>query len=191
MKSFVSALLVLFSFQLSAATVEFTSGSTTDVRAIRGVEVNGEIYDVEFFTSTFASEYGTTPPYSNSEASAIQSLITSIFNGNSNQSPFPQRAFNESSLVGSVLGETEFHVADFYRFINPGTGRPDWGSKAGILGTGGFNQVFWGNATTGGKELDDIYVFAELVPPVSNVPVPAALWLLGSALFGLTAYRKS
>ena len=55
---------------------------------------------------------------------------------------------------------------------------------AGISFTAVFDKikedVFWASLTVDG----------EYCPPVSEVPVPAAVWLLGSGLMGMTAMRR-
>ncbi|MEM9079564.1 MAG: PEP-CTERM sorting domain-containing protein [Verrucomicrobiota bacterium] len=175
---------------IPGATIVYTNGSTTDVERINSVDINGEVFDIVFFRGTFQDNYGTTPPLLPAEATAIQSLVTSIFNGSNPQSPFfPVNPATASSPIASVLGTNEFHAPNFYRGLNPGSGRPDWGSKRGFLGTNAFGRNIWGNSTTGGRELNEEVVFVTTAVPV---PEPSPALLLGAAiLLGVSHRRKA
>ena len=79
------------------------------------------------------------------------------------------------SYLGSLDGGVEMFSlsSDLFDEILAGISFKAWFSK--------WNEdVFWAQLTVNG----------EYCPPVSEVPVPAAVWLLGSGLMGMTAMRR-
>jgi hypothetical protein len=79
------------------------------------------------------------------------------------------------SYLGSLDGGVEMFSlsSDLFDEILAGISFKAWFSKWS-------EDVFWAELTVNG----------EYCPPVSEVPVPAALWLFGSGLMGFTAMRR-
>ena len=98
--------------------------------------------------------------------------------------------FNSGTLLTGVLADFGAGVGDPLEFLFTVTGGDAvglFGIQAGvILSQSGYSGSFNGNFASGPfQALSDTFP-----APVNPVPVPAAIWLFGTALIGLFGYSK-
>jgi hypothetical protein len=161
----IIAILTCFSVVANAATVIYSTNGTPEnpfkVTAIQGLDIGGVLYNVDFNTSTYDT-FGGDDTYWTSQAEA-QTASDSI-----------NTLLNAEGVTGTVLSTATGAIYE----VNYG------GATGNGIVTSKGAAADWGDSQfpTNG--------FHDKSTAFSVVPVPAAVWLFGSALAGLGWMRR-
>jgi hypothetical protein len=167
--------LLMGSSVASAATVLVTGDDAEIATGILNLDVNGFVYNVDFDEGTADEFYGTGPrtfDFDNaSDAQAANDAIVTALN---------DVVQSDILLVGGVINNSDQYGIGFAST----NGNVD-------IAVGRYNDPVasaWANA--GGQSVigTDTLVYANFQPAV--IPVPAAVWLFGSALGVLGWLRR-
>jgi hypothetical protein len=165
MKRILIALgLLCFTLSANAATLHYSGSGTSFVTAIENLEIGGVLYNVDFDTGTYGTFGGDDEFWTTAaETSAGVDAINTLFDAN------------------GVYGVNNYGMPDCLS-------SPCYTVMSGP-NTGTLSYAFgnWINAGTGGlgSEFDPIATAWSVA-----VPIPAAVWLFGSALMGLGWLRR-
>jgi hypothetical protein len=164
-------IMLLGSGVAGAATVLTTGDDSEIARAILDLDVGGTLYNVDFESGSANDFYGTGPrtfDFDNAtDASAANDAINVALNA---------VVLSEILVVGQVIRNSDQYIIGF-----AGNGTID-----GVLGQ--YIDPDWINAGTASFAADAEFIYATFTV-AAPVPVPAAVWLFGSAL-GLLGWMR-
>lgn len=182
-------LLVMAGFisnHAQAATLNLDSGG--NLLGASGIEVGGSHYDVSFGNGICADFWprcgDITPEFTFQTASdamaAATALITALFSANNafDATPTLTNGCNDSSacyIITPYALDGDMETVFAYNAVN--------------LSGGGSDTVIMASIGTYTPTNPDA-TYARWSVSVSPVPVPAAVWLFGTALVGLPAFGK-
>lgn len=183
------ALLGMSVSSANAATYDLAGGGA-GLRGANGVVVNGLTYNVEFRDGTCFSIYSgcdeATDFAFNSAAGATaasQALITQVFGNDDVYDVDPDRTRGIDASFGGLIYTPYLFLADVMQVAVECAANLE-GNARDVAGCG--NSRF--QTTLDFRHLDDS-TFARWTQ-VPAVPVPAAVWLFGTALIGLVGFSK-
>jgi hypothetical protein len=153
-----------FALSANAATLHYTDSSASYVTAIEGLDIGGTFYNVDFEYDAYSTFGGDDEFWTTeAEASAAVDAINALF------------------VANSVYGVANDGIPDC-------EGAPcytvKFGPSSGVLAYA-FGDWLNAGAGAGGSEFDPLATAWSVA-----VPVPAAVWLFGSALAGLGWMRR-
>ena len=166
------------SFSAKAATLVVIGGQLTGAT---DVEVDGAYYDVQFVEGSCNSLFNNCSDFTFTTIPdallASQALLDQVLTGVYDDSP--ELTFGMSDTVSGLIYTPRASNADFVFFssaINNASGSDS------VSGPGRLARMFENSANS------ERVVWAEWT--VSQVPIPAAAWLFGSALLGLGVVKR-
>ena len=178
-----------------SATVEYqidTSNAvvTYDVTSVYGLTVGSMQYNIDFAWGTFDGFYaGGTPVIDQDEAAAIASALNDLLDNALSSKPLLLNGINDTpiNMYGIPYGEV------FYLSGDPHIYYYDWTSNYTYEFVGGsywLSPISWMGGSAIPDQNTNTYAQSVSLAVVSPVPVPGAVWLLGSGLIGLVGIRK-
>jgi hypothetical protein len=182
------ALLFLSMSSVNAATLNVGGGN---LLGASGINVGGTLYNVEFLNDTCITIFdgcdSTLDFAFNTSATALEAataLLVQVFL-NTGAGDFAARP----DLTFGCSDPDRCHSWVPYAF-NPGGDPLVW--QATNNGGAGAGQLVSGPITAAANTANStLLVFARFtIAPISPVPIPAAIWLFGTALIGLVGFGK-
>ena len=156
--------LLCLAISANAATIIYNYPGSSFVTAIENLDIGGTLYNVDFDADTYGTFGGDEEFWTTqAEASVAVDAINVLFNAN--QSPGVANG-GAPSCEGSPCYIVKFGSSD----------------SVGALNFGGWDNY---GSIGYGSELDPIATAWSVA-----VPIPAAVWLFGSALAGLGWMRR-
>lgn len=187
------ACLLITSFNVHAADLTVNGGQ---LMGATGVEVNGNLYDVEFLDGSCIDIYGGCDSVSDftfstaSEAEAASQAILDLVFIDGTSGTFDSVA---SSTFGcgpsgqcAAITPYGFNSSLEYYFsyaVNRG------GISSDVVTSGGYSGAGYDTTPTRTKS-GFRYDYVHAKWQVSQVPLPAAAWLFGSGLLGLVGMAR-
>jgi hypothetical protein len=176
-----SAVLILSISSTKAATLDVVGGQ---LMGASGVNVDGESYDVAFVDGSCISLYDGCDSISDFTFStsladlASTALLEQVFLGDYDSDASLTNGCDTGCRVLTAWNRLDFDNAEVKWADNDFEGNSD---------TTGFGTVDPGwNTGTDGEHVYAVWS----TTPVGAVPVPAAVWLFGTALIGLVGFGK-
>jgi hypothetical protein len=181
------ALLVLSVSSANAATYVLAEAFGSELQGANGVTVNGFIYNVEFVDGSCVSLFDGCNEVSDftfntatDADAASQALLDQVFNLSDIYDTTPSLMRGISSIYGSVwtpygLPSSNTVLVDY--MVN-------YGNTTDTNGCSSACSLAITDDLSSGLE-----TYAKWTQ-VSAVPVPAAVWLFGTALIGLVGFAK-
>jgi hypothetical protein len=186
--------LLAVSFATQAAVSYNVDGITGKLDGIDNLVVDSKTYNVSFIDGSFTSVFGTQTDFTNS--SSAEHAATALLNALISPSALP---LGVSSTIGLVngCGENQYNECDIFTTWGPYGNTDIYGNiQIELWDTYLFlsHGVGWETATSNIITPVDTTgipwsVFAKFTQ-VSAVPVPATIWLFGSALAGLVGFVR-
>jgi hypothetical protein len=167
MRHALAVMLLLAVGSVQASTIVYSSPGI--VTGIAGLDIGGTLYNVDFETGAYSTfggveEFWTSIP----EASLAVDLINDVLN---------------AGVVRVLNNDSQYFLTYNPSFsVLAGDGNIDWGVNALPLD---FVDVLWVAGVAGAEPS-----FHGARTAWSVVPIPAAVWLFGSALAGLGWFRR-
>ncbi len=175
MKQFIFSLLAVLILAGSGPAESAVILDGAYITAVEDFVYGGATYDVEFKYGTFNAVFGSTIPefWGDSTPDIHEDIglaLCQAFNDAGHQTKIIRDGSNATSTFYLPIGEgTNSTLYDFEGFRND---TPPWS---------------WSNTYTEVGKGSVLGMFAVFTP----VPIPGAVWLLGSGLIGLVGVRRS
>jgi hypothetical protein len=174
---FLLATFSSYSQSTNAATVTY-DGGTGYATGILGLVVDSTTYNVDFVAGSYDSIYGASLPAFFGDATGSDNAANAIMSTLNAELTVPQIAIGTSEVLW-VAYLTSASANDFQaRQVGHVSDAAAWQRFSDFLGDRGTD---FSDAPTS-------WLFATFTP--SAVPVPAAVWLFGTALIGLAGFSK-
>ena len=174
-KHLFSIVVILFAAQTHAATLTWDGDQLTGVT---GLEALGETWNVSFIDGTYEAVYALSDPMFlglSTDAETARDALTLVLSDNTALISSPTDIF---SCVDSFI----CYISTPYLIQTSGTIN-NWGTT--VVSTGGIGSE---HVTTNPTTDYSTVTFTHW--DVATVPVPAAVWLFGSGLFGLISIAR-
>jgi hypothetical protein len=181
---FIPAVLLLTSAATSAATI---NDVTTD--AYQYVNTDATVSSGLFTNSTFTSEISEAWEWSGPGTNIAGEDQTFVDNLNTffddNGQPASNFVFSSAEKVGSGF-EYPISASIGGILLKQATG------SLLVLFSSPVSDLYWNTEFAGGGLGDDADNISHylVIDPISEVPIPAALWLFGPALLGFLGLRR-
>ncbi len=187
MNMYSSAMLLIFLIGVSnvshSTTVAVTNGFGGKLTGINGIVIDSEIYNVRFSDVsplTLFNNGATLDFITNVDALAAAEALNFAYNNLIDQS-----FTDDPSLTYGIGNNISAYIITPYNVL------PNLTYSAALLNYN-FQHgdiAIYRSFNTAASTSEDNIVYADWTR-VSAVPVPAAIWLMGSGLFGLIAYSR-